>query len=62
MEELTKVEKVKRTAAEQVAELDRRLGVGIGARRERAKLAALLPVEAVATTQNSKRKKEKGTP
>lgn len=32
-------ERAKRSAAQQIAELDRRLGVGVGAVRERAKLA-----------------------
>lgn len=31
-------ERAKRTSAQQIAELDKRLGVGIGAKKERTKL------------------------
>lgn len=55
-------ERDKRTPEQQLAQLDALLGVGIGARKERAKLEAINTVESLAkkfnTTHSSKRKKK----
>lgn len=42
----------KKSVKEQLAELDNRLGVGVGAKKQRARLASLLSSKAAATTDS----------